>query len=99
MSALPQVSTLHEATSSDAVRHMLEDTLKLQRTAYLANPYPSLEERKADLRKLQAFIRDNRDAIIDAISADYGNRSRHETQFAEIFSVIDGVDHAITSWE
>lgn len=73
----------------------LQDTLTLQRTAYLANPYPSLDERKADLRKLQAFIRENREAIIDAISADYGNRSRHETQFAEVFSVIDGVDHAL----
>lgn len=95
MSALPQATSLHEVTSIDAVRQSLQDTLQLQRAAYFANPYPSLEERKADLRKLQAFIRDNRDAIVDAISADYGNRSRHETLFAEIFSVIDGVDHTI----
>jgi coniferyl-aldehyde dehydrogenase len=93
--ALPSTTNLHTPTTMDATRQDLEDTLKLQRAAYLTNPYPSLEERKADLRKLQAFIRDNRDAIIDAISADYGNRSRHETQFAEIFSVIDGVDHTI----
>jgi coniferyl-aldehyde dehydrogenase len=95
MSALPTATTLHAVTSGDAIRQELEDTLKLQRAAYLAHPYPSFDERKADLRKLQAFIRDHRDAIIEAISADYGNRSRHETQFAEIFSVIDGVDHTI----
>ena len=73
----------------------LEATLKLQRAAYFAHPYPSFSERKADLLKLKALIRDNRDAIVAAISADYGNRSRHETLFAEIFSVMDGVDHTL----
>ncbi|ABD67810.1 aldehyde dehydrogenase [Rhodoferax ferrireducens T118] len=73
----------------------LEATLKLQRAAYFAHPYPSFSERKADLLQLKALIRDNRDAIVAAISADYGNRSRHETLFAEIFSVMDGVDHTL----
>jgi coniferyl-aldehyde dehydrogenase len=76
---------------------MLEETLALQRAAYFAHPYPSFAERKADLLKLKAFIQDNRDAVVDAISADYGNRSKHETLFAEIFGVIDGVDHTIKS--
>ncbi|MFZ1294300.1 MAG: coniferyl aldehyde dehydrogenase, partial [Pseudomonadales bacterium] len=35
------------------------------------------------------------EAIITAISADYGNRSRHETLFAEIFTAIDGVNHTL----
>lgn len=91
MSAIP----LHTITPIDVVREDLQATLKLQRDAYLAHPYPSYAERKADLRKLQRFIRENRDAILDAISADYGNRSRHETLFAEVFGIIDGVDHAI----
>ena len=92
MSAIP----LHTATSIDAVRADLDATLKLQRAAYLAHPYPDIAERKKDLRQLQRFIRENREAILDAISADYGNRSRHETLFAEVYGVIDGVDHAIS---
>ena len=91
MSAVP----IHAATSSDAIRLELEEVLKLQRAAYFAHPYPTFAERKADLLKLKAFIKDNRDAIVDAISADYGNRSRHETLFAEIFSVVDGVEHTL----
>jgi coniferyl-aldehyde dehydrogenase len=87
--------TLHAATPVDAVRIELEDTLKLQRAAYLAHPNPSFAERKADLLKLKAFVVDNRDAILDAISKDYGNRSRHESLFAEIFSIIDGVGHTL----
>ncbi|MFZ3082419.1 coniferyl aldehyde dehydrogenase [Rhodoferax ferrireducens] len=79
----------------DQLDNGLEATLKLQRAAYFAHPYPSFSERKADLLKIKALIRDNRDAIVAAISADYGNRSRHETLFAEIFSVMDGVDHTL----
>ena len=88
-------STLHSATPLDAIRIELEDTLALQRAAYLAHPNPSFAERKADLLKLKAFVVDNRDAILDAISKDYGNRSRHESLFAEIFSIIDGVGHTL----
>lgn len=73
----------------------LSDTLALQRAAYLAHPVPSFDERKSDLKKLQAFVRENRDAIVAAISADYGHRSTHETLFAEIFPVLDGVDHTL----
>jgi coniferyl-aldehyde dehydrogenase len=91
MPAIP----LHSVTPTDAIRTTLEETLALQRAAYFAHSYPKFAERKADLLKLKAFIKDNRDAILDAISADYGNRSRHETLFAEIYGILDGVDHAI----
>lgn len=91
MSAIP----LNTAIPAEVVRKELEDVLQLQRTAYLAHPNPDFAQRKADLLKLKAFIRDNRDDIVDAISADYGNRSRHETLFAEVFGILDGVDHTI----
>ncbi len=87
--------SLHAVTPIDAIRIDLEDTLKLQRAAYLANPNPTFAERKADLLKLKAFVVDNREAIVEAISKDYGNRSRHESLFAEIFSIIDGVGHTL----
>ena len=86
---------LRQVTPEIAIRTMLEETLKLQRDAFLAAPSPSFAERKDDLLTLQRFVRDNRDALVEAISKDYGNRSRHETLFAEIYSVIDGVDHTI----
>lgn len=86
---------LRQVTPEIAVRTNLEETLTLQRDAFLAAPNPSFAERKDDLLTLQRFIRDNRDALVEAINQDYGNRSRHETLFAEIYSVIDGVDHTI----
>lgn len=77
------------------LRSTLEAVLERQRAAYLARPVPTLAERQADLRTLQRFIRDHKDALCDAISADYGHRSRHESLLAEIFPAIDGVDHVI----
>ncbi|MBP6851049.1 MAG: aldehyde dehydrogenase family protein, partial [Rhodoferax sp.] len=73
----------------------LQHALDLQRTAYLAHPVPSLAERKADLRTLQRFVREHKDALCDAISADYGHRSRHESLLAEIVPAVDGIDHVI----
>ncbi|MDP1528936.1 coniferyl aldehyde dehydrogenase [Rhodoferax sp.] len=73
----------------------LDTALALQRQAYLAHPVPLLAERKADLRTLQRFVREHKEALCDVISADYGHRSRHETLLAEVFPVVDGIDHVI----
>lgn len=72
----------------------LAAALALQRKAYLTHPVPTLAERKADLRTLQRFVREHKEALCDAISADYGHRSRHETLLAEIVPAVDGIDHA-----
>lgn len=74
-------------------QNVLAHTLALQRNAYFANPVPTLQERKTDLRTLQRFIREHKDALCDSISADYGHRSRHETMLAEVFPAVDGIDH------
>ena len=86
---------LDSTSSADRIRNELNATLDLQRAAYLAHPVPSLGERRADLLKLQAFVRDHKEGLVAAVNADYGNRSRHETLFTEIFTVIDGVDHVL----
>lgn len=73
----------------------LAAALALQRAACRAHPLPTLTERKRDLHTLQRFLREHTDALCAAISADYGNRSHHETLLAEIFPAIDGIDHVV----
>jgi coniferyl-aldehyde dehydrogenase len=73
----------------------LKETLQLQREAYLSHPNPSYSERKMDLKNLQEFLRDYRDELCEAVNADYGHRSKHETLFTEIFPAIDGVDQTL----
>src|ERR1700742_1014599 len=85
------------APTGPEIARTLEDALALQRAAYFANPVPTLAERKADLRTLQRFIRENKQALCDAISADYGHRSQHETLLAEVFPAMDGISHVASS--
>ncbi len=70
-------------------------SLESQRAAYLEHPYPDYQQRKEDLLALKRMLSENVDAIVDAISADYGNRSRHETLFAEVISVTDGINDTV----
>jgi len=82
-------------TTESSLSQRLNTSLAVQRQAYLAHPVPSLQERVADLRTLQRFVREHQDALCAAISRDYGHRSRHETLLAEAFPVVDGVDHIV----
>lgn len=75
---------------------LLSSTLQRQRDAYLAHPIPSYQERVGDLRTLQRFVRDHMDALVEAISADYGHRSRHETLMSEVLPTLDGIDHVVS---
>jgi coniferyl-aldehyde dehydrogenase len=62
-----------------------------QRAAYFAAPEPSYAERIADLKSLARLLRENREVLIAAINADYGNRSEFETLFAEYFVVLENI--------
>ena len=64
---------------------------QLQRDAYARHPYPSYHERIANLRKLDRLLVDNKTAIADAISADFGHRAVEESLMAEVFTSIDGI--------
>lgn len=80
---------------TSAIAGELDNCLQKQRKAYFADPNPDFEQRKADLLALKRMISENTDAIIDAINQDYGNRSRHETLFAELILALDGIHFVI----
>jgi coniferyl-aldehyde dehydrogenase len=65
-----------------------------QRAAFQRADLPSLGERRADLKKLGMAIRQNTGPLAAAISADFGNRSRHETEIGEIVPVLSAIRHA-----
>jgi len=88
------MTVIQENLQKDAAA-MLRAHFETQRAAYLADPVPSYQQRKEDLLKLKQMINENREAIIEAISSDYGNRSRHESLFAEIIAVTDGINDKI----
>lgn len=79
----------------DHAENEAQRVFTLQREAYLAHPFPSLEERKENLRKLDRVLTENANAIAEAINADFGHRAVEETLMAEVFGTVDGIRHAI----
>jgi len=68
-------------------------TLLQQRQAFLDAGFPSLRERKARLQRLRAAVLACRTQLEDAVSADFGNRSRHETALMELIGVVESIDY------
>jgi coniferyl-aldehyde dehydrogenase len=87
----PMKRTLPTAT---LIAADLNATLTRQREAHLQHPMPSYAQRVKDLDALAQFVQDHQDAICQAINADYGHRSRHETLLTEIAPVLSGIRHA-----
>lgn len=72
----------------------LPDLLRAQRTAFTADPMPSLDTRRGWLKRLRADLVEQQEALIEAVSRDFGNRSRDETLFAELLPSLQSIDHA-----
>lgn len=83
--------TAHTPTTgeSEGVRE-LHRLFAVQKSAYASAPYPSYEERIANLDKIIRLAEANEEAFISAISADFGNRARQETVIAEIIVTVSG---------
>ena len=73
----------------------LQDCLKQQQRFFRQQGIESLVQRRQHLLNLKALIHDHRESIIEALNRDYGNRSRHETLFAEIIVVMDDINSTI----
>jgi len=72
----------------------LHDAFAAARRAYEASRMPSPAERRQSLTRLEQLLVNHREAIEVAISSDFGNRSRHETQLLEIFPALGTVRDA-----
>jgi coniferyl-aldehyde dehydrogenase len=92
MSALPDGIATRD--NSEPVNSLAAD-FRTQRAAFLSDATPDLRQRKQDLLALKRMLSENREDIIAAINEDYGNRSRHETLFAEVIAVTDGINDAV----
>lgn len=65
-----------------------------QRGAFQADPMPSRDIRLTLLKRLRSLLVSEQEALIQAVSQDFGNRSRDETLFAEILPTLQSIDHA-----
>ena len=76
------------------LEQQLRDGLQLQKRS-AQQRIESNAERKQHLLNLKAMINDHREALLDAVNRDYGNRSRHESLLAEIITATDDINSSI----
>ncbi len=74
---------------------MMHDALDRQRQAFMAELPVSIAVRKDRLRRAAAMIRDHAGAFCDALSEDFGHRSREQSMVTDIAGSIAPINHAI----
>lgn len=72
----------------------MEALFQRQRSAFLAAPMPSEEDRVRWLDALRDVLATHQPALIEAISTDFGHRSADETLLAEIMPSLHGIRYA-----
>ncbi|WP_448509715.1 aldehyde dehydrogenase family protein [Immundisolibacter sp.] len=64
-----------------------------QRAAFLRAGPTSYAQRIDSLKRLREAIVDHHEQILDAVNADFGHRSRHETFFADVIGLPGEIRH------
>ncbi|MFZ5510563.1 MAG: coniferyl aldehyde dehydrogenase [Pseudomonadota bacterium] len=75
--------------------------LQRLRDAAAREPYPDVVTRRRRLAALESLLRENMEPIAEALRADFGHRSVHETRLLELFPSLEGIKHArrhLKSW-
>lgn len=85
-------SPLSDATFNtlDTLNHVFSQ----QRQAFAANPMPTAQQRLQWLDSLHQLLSDERQALIESISADFSHRSADETLLAELMPSLHNIHYA-----
>ena len=79
----------------------LNHVFRLQKDAFLRDPYPTADKRIELLQRVPPMLRKNRQRILDALDADFGGHSHDQSDLLEILSMFErakfNVDH-VKKW-
>jgi coniferyl-aldehyde dehydrogenase len=73
----------------------VKDLLDAQRESFMAALPEPLSLRKDRLKRAAAMIRDHADRFCDALSEDFGHRSREQSMVTDIAGSIGPINHAL----
>jgi acyl-CoA reductase-like NAD-dependent aldehyde dehydrogenase len=86
--------------SSDAVAiQEFRDAFDAQRKAFLADPYPSIETRAANLQKIAGMLMIHRQEIRDALKADFGSHPEGASDLIEVLGPAGRATYAASQLE
>src|SRR3954469_19219401 len=91
--ALIEHDTVTTGEDTQAIAE-LEQIVERQRAAFLADPYPSLEERLALLQALAGMVMAHRTQIQEAMTADFGVHPTVATDLIEVLGVAGRAAYA-----
>lgn len=84
---------LQRISNEQLVSGRLADVFNRQKRAYLSDPNPSKAMRIDRLNTLEHIVLTHEQAFIEALSADFGHRSKHESAMLDIVSTLGAVRH------
>ena len=73
----------------------MQATLAAMRAAFMAELPVQADVRKDRLRRAIALVKDNADALCDALSEDFGHRSRDQSLVTDIAGSVAPLNHAL----
>ncbi|MBC9031294.1 coniferyl aldehyde dehydrogenase [Sphingomonas sp. JC676] len=73
----------------------VRDILERQRAAFMAELPVSIDVRKDRLKRAIAMIAENADRFCDALSEDFGHRSREQSMITDIAASVGPLRHAL----
>jgi len=73
----------------------MRETLEGQRAAFMAELPVSIAVRKDRLRRAAAMIAENASRFCDALSEDFGHRSREQSMLTDVAGAVAPINHAI----
>lgn len=77
----------------------MKDLLAAQRESFMAALPEPLSVRKDRLKRAAAMVRDHADRFCDALSEDFGHRSREQSMITDIGGSVAPIEHALKNLE
>ena len=80
---------------ADDRREELERILKLQRSAFTASRPEPMNMRKDRIKRAMALVKEHGENLAKAMSADFGNRSMHQSMLTDIAATVSAGKDAL----
>jgi coniferyl-aldehyde dehydrogenase len=69
----------------------MNNVLKDQKEYFIKNGSPSVDLRIDRLQRLKSLIMDNRYDFVDALNADFGNRSKNASMLSDVYGIMPAI--------
>ncbi|MDF2153361.1 coniferyl aldehyde dehydrogenase [Vibrio sp. CAU 1672] len=77
------------------IGHSLHLTLDRLKSAYNSEPYPRIDSRKQKLILLKQTLLAHQQALVDALSADFGYRSEFDTSMTDVLPTVSQINYTL----